>query len=530
MKEARKIHELQRMFDKYDSLINRVDGESNATVQKLKNVRNIFSPLGRKGPIRPTEKWMAQIRWYRKGNKTILPLFQDMNVLEQSMRTIGILVQIHILTRIHPDAPSNAILAHTKWLEKMLSIEIDKLRRAQRSQEKLLTQHMVAPRHDAELDDFAQDILRLLEKEIPRLFMNKPPGSPPTSDSRSPPSSPNAYQRSPITPPSSPPCPNGGNRGSAVRLQPKEMLSPSLEGPRRSVRQTRDPPLSTTTRSLRGVEVDAQEEVPDDKDSKEQTGPYMPMPPFGLPTLAPRPRAGRTWDSGDDFIQSESRPPPTASRSSLQRNGGPSSSQANRQNGSIISVYGNDGEVTPTHLTGGLGLQSGLLQLSRPLVVAAATIMATPMGLPCLRRMADRFSPTQLPAAALHAHGALARPSISPADAFLRGSSFSFNCVSDFGGMPDHCAVLDVNGNELSSADGNSNFNFIGIAIAQDGFCGTSFELPEGADCQPGVTGIKATLNPQPMRGEPAEYDPVGGIPREERGYTKETEQKMAQF
>ncbi|KAE8364628.1 hypothetical protein BDV27DRAFT_157675 [Aspergillus caelatus] len=437
MKQARKIHELQRMFDKYDSLINRVDGESSATVQKLKNVRNIFSPLGRKGPIRPTEKWMAQIRWYRKGNKTILPLFQDMNVLEQSMRTIGILVQIHILTQIHPDALSNEILAHTKWLEKMLSIETDKLRRAQRSQEKLLTQHMVAPRHDAKLDDFAQAILRLLEKEIPRLFMNKPPGSPPTSDSRSPPSSPNAYQRSPITPPSSPPCPNGGIRGSAVRLQPKEMLSPSLEGPRRSVRQTRDPPLSTT-RSLRGVEVDAQEEVPDDKDSKEQTGPYMPMPPFGLPTLAPRPRAGRTWDSGDDFIQSESRPPPTASRSSLQRNGGPSSSRANRQNGSIISVYGNDGEVTPTHLTGGLGLQSG--------------------------------------------------------------------------------------------ADGNSNFNFIGIAIAQDGFCGTSFELPEGADCQPGVTGIKATLNPQPTRGEPAEYDPVKGIPREERGYTKETEQKMAQF
>lgn len=112
MQEARKIRELQRMFDKYDSLINRVDGESSATVQKLQNVRSIFAPLGQKGPIHPTDKWMAQIRWYRKSNKTILPLFQDMKVLEQSMRTIGTLVQIHILKQMHFNDRSNAILAY----------------------------------------------------------------------------------------------------------------------------------------------------------------------------------------------------------------------------------------------------------------------------------------------------------------------------------------------------------------------------------------------------------------------------------
>ncbi|KAE8134431.1 hypothetical protein BDV38DRAFT_285897 [Aspergillus pseudotamarii] len=112
---------------------------------------------------------------------------------------------------------------------------------------------------------------------------------------------------------------------------------------------------------------------------------------------------------------------------------------------------------------------------------------------------------------------------------FPEGVQFSFNCVADFAGMPESCAVLDVYGNELSSADGNSNFNFIGISISQDGYCGTSWELPEGADCQPGVTGIKATLNPQPVRGDPAEYDPIGGIPREERSYATETEGKMAQ-
>lgn len=265
----------------------------------------------------------------------------------------------------------------------MLSIETDKLWHAHRSQEKFLTQHMVAPRQYFQPNDFVQDILELLEREIPRLYSNKPSGSPPTSDSRSPPSSPNTHQLSPITPPSPPPRPDGGNRGSTVRPQSKEMLSPALEIPRRRVHQKRYPvsdgPLSSpaayidtnfqpisTTQSLERVHVEAQEEGSSDKDSKEQTGPYMPMPPFGLPMLAPRPRAGRALDSSDDLLQSESRPPRTESRSAQQRSGGPSSSRAKRQNGSTILVYGNDGEVTPIHLTGSLGRQSGYERKKRP--------------------------------------------------------------------------------------------------------------------------------------------------------------------
>ncbi|KAE8346394.1 hypothetical protein BDV24DRAFT_158631 [Aspergillus arachidicola] len=365
IKEARKIHELHPMFRKYKRLINRVDGESSATVQKLRNVRSIFSPLGREDPVHPAEKWMAQIRWYRKGNKTIIPLFQDMEVLEQSMRTIGTLVQIHILKQIYLKDRSNAILAQVKCLGKMLHIEFDKLHHAQKSQEGLLRQNMLVPSHDIGTNDFAQAILKELRKEMRHLYRDQPPGSPSTSDSRPSSSSPNSHRPSPTTPPSSPPRQNAGNRGPAVRPQFKKILSPSVEGPRERLHQTRDPPLSTT-RSLRGVEVDTLEEGPDDTDNKEQTGPYMPMPPFGLPMLGPRPRAGRTLDSSDGEVQSESRPPRSANRGPLQQNRGSSSSRANRRNGSIISVYGNDGEVTPTHLTGSLGLQSGYERKKRP--------------------------------------------------------------------------------------------------------------------------------------------------------------------
>ncbi|KAB8219290.1 hypothetical protein BDV33DRAFT_204607 [Aspergillus novoparasiticus] len=364
IKEARKIHELHPMFRKYKRLINRVDGESSATVQKLENVSSIFSPLGQRDPVHPAEKWMAQIRWYRKGNKTIIPLFQDMEVLEQSMRTIGTLVQI---TYSHKYILKIDLTQswHKKCLVKMLHIEFDKLHHAQKSQEGLLRQNMLVQSHDIGTNDFAQAILKELRKQIRHLYRDQPPGIPSTSDSRPSSSSPNPHRPSPTTLPSSPPRQNAGNRGPAVRPQFKEMLSPSVEAPRERVHQTRDPPLSTT-RSLRGVEVDARQEGPDDTDNKEQTGPYMPMPPFGFPTLGPRPRAGRTLDSSDGEVQSEYRPPRSANRGPLQQNRGSSSSRANRRNGSIISVYGNDGEVTPTHLTGSLGLLSGYERKKRP--------------------------------------------------------------------------------------------------------------------------------------------------------------------
>lgn len=54
----------------------------------------------------------------------------------------------------------------------------------------------------------------------------------------------------------------------------------------------------------------------------------------------------------------------------------------------------------------------------------------------------------------------------------------------------------------IGGRGGNHHGSSEGFALLkEDGGQAFPIQLPEGADCQPGVTGIKATLNPQPMRG-----------------------------
>lgn len=58
-----------------------------------------------------------------------------------------------------------------------------------------------------------------------------------------------------------------------------------------------------------------------------------------------------------------------------------------------------------------------------------------------------------------------------------------FKCVCNLGGNPESCEVRDSGDNVLSSAEGNTETNFIGIAIAQEGACGTSFLLEADEHC-----------------------------------------------
>jgi len=51
-----------------------------------------------------------------------------------------------------------------------------------------------------------------------------------------------------------------------------------------------------------------------------------------------------------------------------------------------------------------------------------------------------------------------------------------FHCVADFGGDPDSCEVKDGDGNVLGSGDGQSDTNFIGIAIGKDSSCVIEFD------------------------------------------------------
>lgn len=70
---------------------------------------------------------------------------------------------------------------------------------------------------------------------------------------------------------------------------------------------------------------------------------------------------------------------------------------------------------------------------------------------------------------------------------------FRFKCVSDFGGAPKDCSVLDKFAKEINSGIGGTDTHFIGIAIGQDGHCGTSFELKDGVTCDEGTTGFTVT-------------------------------------
>jgi hypothetical protein len=77
--------------------------------------------------------------------------------------------------------------------------------------------------------------------------------------------------------------------------------------------------------------------------------------------------------------------------------------------------------------------------------------------------------------------------------------SFTGRCLKDGGEFPFYtyaelpglCAVRDKNNIEIAHAKGKDDTNFIGIAISIDGYCGLSFELDEGVDCRPSVTGFE---------------------------------------
>lgn len=61
----------------------------------------------------------------------------------------------------------------------------------------------------------------------------------------------------------------------------------------------------------------------------------------------------------------------------------------------------------------------------------------------------------------------------------------TFFCVTDFAGHPDKCEVKDGDGNSLGTSEGQTDTNFIGIAIGQDSTCVIEFDSDdvEGNAC-----------------------------------------------
>lgn len=202
-----------------------------------------------------------------------------------------------------------------KTFEKMLDIEFNKL---QHIQDELLKQHRISPNQVIELNYFVREVLRVMEKEIPRLHTNNLPNSPSTFDSGSPSTSPVSDQPSPITPSSTPPHRNEGDQAFVVELQAEEASFSRRKVSRR--RKTRsEPPVSiivltisrifnnlsqqhilslSPSSSLRSsiAEVEIQNEESSEgihEEEQEKEGTYMQIPPFGPPELRPHPRVGR---------------------------------------------------------------------------------------------------------------------------------------------------------------------------------------------------------------------------------------------
>jgi negative regulator of sigma E activity len=111
MKVAKKIQELAPMFNRHQHLIRSINKESKRTIERLNHITGKFRSLIDDEPVSTVERLIAQYEWSRESKKTVPFLFQEMKVLERSMRTIGTLVHIQLLSQTHRSNGSGVVLA-----------------------------------------------------------------------------------------------------------------------------------------------------------------------------------------------------------------------------------------------------------------------------------------------------------------------------------------------------------------------------------------------------------------------------------
>lgn len=109
MKVARGIQELEPMFKRHQELIGSIDEESTRTIRRLKQITGKFRTLIDGEPVSTVERWIAQFEWSQESKKTVPSLFQDMEVLEGSMTTIGTLMQIQLISQTHQRDGSDVV-------------------------------------------------------------------------------------------------------------------------------------------------------------------------------------------------------------------------------------------------------------------------------------------------------------------------------------------------------------------------------------------------------------------------------------
>lgn len=76
---------------------------------------------------------------------------------------------------------------------------------------------------------------------------------------------------------------------------------------------------------------------------------------------------------------------------------------------------------------------------------------------------------------------------------FAGKQEYHFECTSAFDATPKSCEVRDADDNSLNSGEGNSDIEFVGIAVAENGYCGVSFPLNENVHCEPDSDGFNVS-------------------------------------
>ncbi|KAL3456046.1 hypothetical protein BJX64DRAFT_281649 [Aspergillus heterothallicus] len=400
---AKKVKGMGKTFKRHKKLIQKVKSKPWRLARRIQSITDIFSPLLETDHIDPVQRWIARFRWYRKEKKVIAPLLMEMKILEGSMNLIATLVIIKMLE--HSDHGTirewELIQVQVQHLQRSMEIGFRKLQDDQRVQSEMLNQGSATVTVNQHISpkDFAQEVLRMLQKEIPRIKLppRQPPDGPSTPDSDPSSSSSAPHQKNPSTPPSSPPHSNNAGQGPMMPVWPQKVSRKALKEPDETSQQQNphavssaaplsfpsqtnrivtssyqsspipiSPSPSPAVPQLTSVAGDESEQEETLEEDQAQPGPYVPTALFGTPEPSPRPRAGRSSpthlapSSSGNNQQAESRNIPRSnSNGHSEQRSGTLYPASRRRSGSQISIYGIDGEVTHTHLTGAAGLRPG---------------------------------------------------------------------------------------------------------------------------------------------------------------------------
>jgi hypothetical protein len=155
------------------------------------------------------------------------------------------LSQLGLLPADHP--------IRRKHLRRLMGIGFKKLQDNQRIQADMFTQRLATVTVDQGIspNDFAQEVLRMLKREIPRIKLppRQPPDSPLTPNSDPPSDSSTPRQQPPSTPPSSPPHSNDGGQQTVIRPEPQEVSTQELKESELTSQQQHPHPVSSTVPS-----------------------------------------------------------------------------------------------------------------------------------------------------------------------------------------------------------------------------------------------------------------------------------------